>query len=282
MLHTGCKRQQPISSVRELLDRLAAAKWSPIDPPRRCRLPGQRWPRYEAGLGLLACVLTRLTVAFGADWIYAAHVVGVHNGNSEGNVETTGTEMSFEPTRREFLYQSVGLAAATRLSPAAAVTPRIWSGFPMYSQFRPKVPVWCVTPKLQGCLHRFFDSSPVSPSGRYLGVTRLRDETRMPAFGDAADIVVVDLTTGDTEVVAQTRGFGTQVGAQVQWGATDQDLFYSDVDTEKWHVFTVHMNPLTRAKRTLNGPLYMVSPNGKQIHLSLPPPEPNSRNRAMA
>ena len=173
--------------------------------------------------------------------------------------------MSFEPTRREFLYQSVGLAAATRLGRAAAVTPRIWPGFPLYSQFSPKVPVWCVTPKLQGCLHRFFDTSPVSPSGRYLGVTRLRDETRMPAFGDAADIVVVDLTTGDTEVVAETRGFGTQLGAQVQWGATDQDLFYSDVDTEKWRVFTVHMNPFTRAKRTLNGPMYMVSPNGKQI-----------------
>jgi hypothetical protein len=42
--------------------------------------------------------------------------------------------MSFEPTRREFLYQSVGLAAATRLSRAAAATPRIWSGFPLYSQ----------------------------------------------------------------------------------------------------------------------------------------------------
>ena len=67
--------------------------------------------------------------------------------------------MSFEPTRREFLYQSVGLAAATRLSRGAAVTPRIWSGFPMYSEFSPKVPVWCVTPRLQGCLHRFFDGS---------------------------------------------------------------------------------------------------------------------------
>ena len=114
----------------------------------------------------------------------------------------------------------------------------------MYSQFSPKVPVWCVTPKLQGCLHRFFDSSPVSPSGRYLGVTRLRDETRMLVFGDAADIIVWILRPGDTEVVAETRGFGTQVGAQVQWGATDQDLFYSDVDTEKWRVFTVHLNPL--------------------------------------
>ena len=65
--------------------------------------------------------------------------------------------------------------------------------FPRYTDFDPLVPVWCVTPNIDGCVHRFFDASSISPSGRYVGVTRLRFEDRMPKPGDSADVVLVDL-----------------------------------------------------------------------------------------
>ena len=45
--------------------------------------------------------------------------------------------------------------------------------FPRYTDHDPRVPVWCATPGRGGCYHRFFDTSPISPSGRFLAVTRM-------------------------------------------------------------------------------------------------------------
>ncbi len=50
--------------------------------------------------------------------------------------------------------------------------------FPRYTDFDPLVPVWCVTPNRPGCIHRFFNSSPISPSGRFLAVLQLPVEDR--------------------------------------------------------------------------------------------------------
>lgn len=80
------------------------------------------------------------------------------------------------------------------------------------------VPVWCATPSCGGCFHRFFDTSPISPGGRWLALSRLRREDRMPLPGDPAEVVLVDLRDGRTTVVAESRAWDTQLGAQVQWG----------------------------------------------------------------
>ena len=96
--------------------------------------------------------------------------------------------------------------------------------FPAYRGFAPHVPVHCVTPGGGGYIHRYYDSSPFSPSGRYLALTRLPFEDRLPEPGDVAEIVVVDLETGETRVVADTRGWDVQLGAQLQWGADDHTL----------------------------------------------------------
>ena len=53
--------------------------------------------------------------------------------------------------------------------------------FPHYTRFDPKVPVRCITPDLDGCIHRFFDVSSISPSGRYVGLPRLHAENRLPS-----------------------------------------------------------------------------------------------------
>lgn len=134
--------------------------------------------------------------------------------------------------------------------------------FPRYTDFDPAVPVWCVTPEVDGCYHRFFDTSPISPSGRYLGVTRMRDEGSEPQPGDACDIVVVDLQEGTTQIVAESRGWDTQLGAQVQWGADDTQLFFNDMDCDNWRPFGVILNPLTGTRRNLEGTIYMVSRDG--------------------
>jgi Tol biopolymer transport system component len=135
--------------------------------------------------------------------------------------------------------------------------------FPRYTEFDPKVPVWRVTPEIDRTFHRFHSSSPFSPSGRYLALTRLAHEDRLPEPGDVAEIVVVDLETGKHRIVADTRGADTQLGAQAQWGADDTQLFFNDVDTETWMPFGVKMNPATGEKKRLEGTIYMVSPDGK-------------------
>ncbi len=139
------------------------------------------------------------------------------------------------------------------------------ANFQRYEEYSPTVPVWCVTPQTDGCFHRFFDTSPFSPSGRYLALTRLLHEDRLPEPGDVAEVVLVDLATGELQVVAETRGWDTQLGAQAQWAADDTQLFFNDVDTTTWRPFGVKMDPLSGTRQELEGTVYMASPDGTHI-----------------
>jgi hypothetical protein len=98
--------------------------------------------------------------------------------------------------------------------------------FPRYLSGPSQAPVWCITPQIDRCIHRFYDTSPVSPSGRYAALTRLPYEDKLPVAGDPAEIVLVDLLQGTTQIIAETRGSDTQLGAQVQWGSDDHSLYF--------------------------------------------------------
>ncbi|MBN1675681.1 MAG: hypothetical protein JXR37_31855 [Kiritimatiellae bacterium] len=135
--------------------------------------------------------------------------------------------------------------------------------FPEYTTYDPEIPVWCITPKSGPTIHRFFDTSPVSRSGRYVGLTRFPYEDRLPTPGDKAEIVVVDLEQGTQEVVARTAGWDTQLGAHTQWGKDDTCLCYNEVDTQTWRPYGVVLNPFTGEKKVLEGGIYMVSPDGR-------------------
>lgn len=136
--------------------------------------------------------------------------------------------------------------------------------FPRYVEYDPAAPVWCVTPGEGRAIHRFFDTSPISPSGRYLAFTRLPYEGRAPVPGDAAEVVLVDLETGEERTLARTLGWDTQLGAGVQWGADDATLLYNDVAPDTWQPHGVVLDPHSGARRTLEGTVYMVSPDGRQ------------------
>lgn len=174
-------------------------------------------------------------------------------------------------TRRDFLKISMaglGMGLAGSLSCFSGqnngdIVYDLDKHFSRYTKYDPMVPIWNVTPDLDRCIHRFHSSSPFSPSGRYLGLTRLPREDRPPEPGEVAEIVLVDLVTGEQKIIAETKGWDTQLGAQVQWGAADTELFFNDVDTSTWMPFGVKMNPLTGEKMKLDGTVYMVSPDGK-------------------
>jgi len=142
---------------------------------------------------------------------------------------------------------------------------RISPAFPRYRDHDPAVPVYCLTPDLPGSIHRFYDTSPLSPSGRYLAVTQFPDETRLPEPGEVARIIVVDLESGEHRVVAETRGWDTQLGAQVQWGSDDHSLYFNDLDTESWIPHGLRLDPASGRSERLQHTVYMVSADGTAI-----------------
>ena len=144
--------------------------------------------------------------------------------------------------------------------------------------------------------HRFFSSSPISPSGRYLAALRAPFEHRPITPGTFAEVVVADLSQpgGATaplqhgsvndelrpptllpHVVARTAAWDSQLGAQVQWGASDARLYFNVMDEAReagasgaeageWRVRGVEYDPrLLRETRRLPCPLYHVSRNGR-------------------
>ncbi len=137
--------------------------------------------------------------------------------------------------------------------------------FPKYDKFSSRVPIWCVTPEQKGCIHRFFDTSPISPSGRYLAVFQMPFEDRKPQPGEYGNVRVIDLQTGKNRVLARTCGWEPQMGANINWGASDHELFFNDVDTSNWQPFAWKVDPLTGARQRLQGTVYHASPDGRWL-----------------
>lgn len=154
------------------------------------------------------------------------------------------------------------LGAATGALAAAAPAQNL-EQFPRYTEHAPAVPVYRVA--TGAVLHRFFDTSPISPSGRYLALFRLPFENRGPKPGEAGEIVLVDLVSGTERVVATSRGWEVQLGANVQWGGSDDQLFFNDVDPADWSDFAVMLNPLTGERRRLEGTVFMASTDGHTL-----------------
>ncbi|RRJ94662.1 hypothetical protein Ga0100231_010260 [Opitutaceae bacterium TAV4] len=137
--------------------------------------------------------------------------------------------------------------------------------FPRYEKYNPLVPVWCVTPNAGHNTIRFFDTTPISPSGRYLATLRFPFEDRQPEPGDTAHVILTDLHTGTETTIADTRGWEHQLGANINWGGTDHELFFNDVDTATWTPFAWKLDPLTGARQRMEGTVYHASPDGRWL-----------------
>lgn len=140
---------------------------------------------------------------------------------------------------------------------------RIHESIPRYTDFDPQIPVWCVTPGEGRCIHRFFDTSPISHGGTLLAVLRVPQETRAVAPGEEAQVVVIDLETGVERVVYTTCGWEAQMGANINWGRDDRTLLFNDVDRQTWQPFGVQLDwPTGKAERFAHG-IYHASPDGR-------------------
>jgi len=137
--------------------------------------------------------------------------------------------------------------------------------FPRYREYHPMIPVWCMTPQRNGCIHRFFDTSPISPSGRYLAVFELPFEDHQPGPGEVGYVCLVDMETGQESRLAETCGWEPQMGANLNWGGSDHELYFNDVDTATWIPFAWKMDPLSGARQRLEGTVYHASLDGRWL-----------------
>ncbi len=121
------------------------------------------------------------------------------------------------------------------------------------------LPVQLVTPPDGHYMHTFFDVDPISPSGRYLVLTKVPFIWRVPYVGDMAQICVVDLQEGTCKAVYTTSGWGTQLGANAQWGVNDDTVYCNDVIKGRGTGVAIDLRTLE--SRVLDGPVYGVSPD---------------------
>jgi len=133
--------------------------------------------------------------------------------------------------RRKFLRTSSGLFVS-------AAIPGIWSCKRITAKkqkynFEPfkgesLAPVLKVTPDDGYYVHTYFDVTPFSPTQRYLAVSRLPFQDRIPKLGDTASVCVIDLHSETIETVYTTKAWGFQTGTNVQWGASDRYVYTND------------------------------------------------------
>jgi hypothetical protein len=142
--------------------------------------------------------------------------------------------------------------------------------FPEYTKYSPGRRALVITPSRSGCFHRFFDTSPFSPSGRYVALVQAPFEDRVNLPGEKAGIVVVDLETGEETEVAQTAGWEFQMGANLQWGVDDETLLYNDVDTGDWSSHGVRLQWRTGERTTFARGIYHASPDGRSVAVTNP------------
>ena len=127
------------------------------------------------------------------------------------------------------------------------------------------IPIWIVTPANNSCIHRFFDSSPFSPTGKYLAVTCLT-----PGYNEylplplskpiPSQVIVYDIQSQSIVANITTFGWDSQVGAHAQWGTDDEHLLFNDITNNTAH--GVVYNIYTKKARTLGNTVYHVSGNG--------------------
>ena len=118
-----------------------------------------------------------------------------------------------------------------------------------------------VTPNDGYYIHRFFDTSPWSPSGRYLAVLRLPFQDREPRPDDEAMVEVIDLENRIIRDVGTTRAWCTQMGAQQQWGVDDRFLYFNDIVNGE--AVGVRFDLDAEEAFFTEGPLYQVSRDGR-------------------
>lgn len=136
--------------------------------------------------------------------------------------------------------------------------------FSKYTEYDPAIPVWCVTPNAGGQFTGFLTHHH-SVLRAVIWLYFVCHKKNVYPKREKAEVVLIDLHTAEERVVAETSGWEFQLGANINWGADDQALFFNDVDVNHWEPIIIKLNPHTGEQQQLEGSIYRISPNGKTI-----------------
>ncbi|MEQ9289629.1 MAG: hypothetical protein RIG77_22060 [Cyclobacteriaceae bacterium] len=170
--------------------------------------------------------------------------------------------------RRSFIGRtSVGLGAVL-ISPVIMsfqYPKRAKKGFKIkaYKPGRFLSPVQCVTPDDGFYLHTFYDVCPLSPSQRYLVVTKFPYQQKTPMWGDESEVCVIDLHNETIETVYKTKAWSFQLGTNVQWGSTDRYLYTNDIIDGKPVCIRIDLH--SEEIKSYSGAKYDLSPDERYI-----------------
>ncbi len=169
--------------------------------------------------------------------------------------------------RREFLRTSAGLAAFMVMPGCYSIqntgnTP-VSFRFREYRKESSFGRVQIVTPDDGYYLHTFFDVCPFSPDQKLLAVTRFPFQNREVKYGDTADICIIDLENETIEKVYSTKGWGYQLGANLNWGRTNRHLYTNDIIDGK--AVCVGIDLETKESRAFAGPMYHIAPDESAV-----------------
>ncbi len=170
--------------------------------------------------------------------------------------------------RRAFIKTTSAGFSAVALTPFTwgVNTPKSeWKHY-KFRSYQPKSSpseVLCVTPQDGAYLHTFFDVCPFSPSGRYLAVTKFPFEDRDVSYGDIAEVCVIDLQEQAIKSVYSTKGWAIQIGANLNWGATDRHLYTNDWINGK--AVSIQIDVETGEAVSIDGPMYHIHPKEQNV-----------------
>jgi hypothetical protein len=147
--------------------------------------------------------------------------------------------------RRSFLQ---GCAAALPLSTIRA---------------QPLPPVRAITRGPKFHWFSYYDKLQFDPSGRYVLGMEVDFEHRSPRPEDEIRVGMIDVEEGDRWIeLGRSRAWNWQQGAMLQWlPGSKTEVIWNDREGDRFVSHVLDMK--THNRRTLPGPIYAVSPDGR-------------------
>ncbi|SHF67612.1 hypothetical protein SAMN05444274_107146 [Mariniphaga anaerophila] len=169
--------------------------------------------------------------------------------------------------RRDFLRTSAGFVAVAAAPGVFLVqcksSPAVKIKFRDYQKDTSLGKVKIVTPDDGFYLNTFYDICPFSPSQKLLAVNKLPYQGKTAEYGDLCDICIVDLENETIETVYSTKGWGYQLGANLNWGITDRYLYTNDIIDND--AVCVRIDLDTKEVKAFAGPMYHIAPDESAV-----------------
>lgn len=170
--------------------------------------------------------------------------------------------------RKEFLTTSAGFLAIMTLPGVFSINCTRKSSarsfkFRDYRKGETFGNVKIVTPDDGYYIHTFYDIIPFSPSQKLLAVNKLPYQGGDIKYGDELDICIIDLENETIEKVYSTKGWGYQLGANLNWGKTDRYLYTNDIIDNQ--AVCVRIDLETKEIKAFAGPMYHIAPDESAV-----------------